>query len=140
MEYVPTTWISSGERIEPNLSGSVTVAPLLDTGAWLNFPAHKLYTDWRDDGRESDQGPYWEQELAAQLFRMRPEVQNELRLMTQYDFLLRMEDQNGEQWIMGEIEFPFRFTWSARAGEANSYNIRFFSQNRRPAVGFVPDF
>lgn len=140
VEYLPTAWISAGERIEPDMDGLIGAAPGLDTGSWLSFPAHKLYTQWRDDERESDQGPYYEQELAARVFRLRPSVQQEFRLMTQYDFLLRMEDQNGQQWIMGEVAFPFRFTWSAQAGELNTYNIRFFSQNRRPALGFTPDF
>ena len=74
---------------------------------------------------------------------MIPAVSGELAKMSKHRFLIRLTDENDQQWIIGSLEHPFDFSAPATTsnlGGLNNYSLRFRSDSPKRAAGFEPVF
>jgi len=91
---------------------------------------------WEERERRNPQGKYYEQLVQGTIRNMRPSVSGQLDEMAEYAFLLRLKDRNGRLWLIGEPDYPLRFTSSGGArdeGGLNSYQIEFSGQTPNKA-------
>jgi hypothetical protein len=114
------------------------------TGGWLSAPVLPTRQRWTEKERSSKHGPSYNQEVRAILPKMRPSISGEFQKMSFHRFLLRLTDLNGQKWLLGTLEYPFRFSANIDSAEQttglNNYPIRFISQTAERSTGFVPIF
>ncbi len=144
LEYAPIHWISSN-AFEPlaTAQGNWLYNILFTTGTWLKAPLLPKKRAWDEQSRSNAQGPWYAQQLEANTPKLRPTVTAELERMEKMRFLLKIEDKNGQPWILGSLEAPFEFKADAstgNSGDLNYYALRFSCSTPHRARGFNPIF
>ncbi len=145
VEYLPTTWIdrSAYEYIlAGNYNWQATIP--ISNGDWLKAPLVVYQNLWSEVHKPDKHGGYYDQTVNGQLAGWTPAATNELQKMENHTFLLRLTDKEKQQWILGTLEHPFRFTGNSstgrKVGNFKGHNIRWYSKTRRRASGYVPVF
>lgn len=143
LEYISTAWINLNtyERLISSSWNWQYDIPLT-TGQWLDFPILPREDLWNEVQSNSKQGPVYEQTISAITPRLRAEVTGAFQKMANHDFLLRLTDKQGQKWLIGQLNAPFRFRCNGTTGSGgsglNHYAIRFFCQTSQRATGFNP--
>jgi hypothetical protein len=143
IQYAPTNWINPAtyEKILSDSYNWQYDIPF-QTGDWLTMPLLSNQRPWNESQRNSPNGPYFEQQLSGVIPNLRPDVSGEFDAMTQYKFILKLEDRNGKTWLLGTLDHPFQFVCDGSAGAGsgalNNYSIQFISQTPHRAYGFIP--
>lgn len=144
LEYAPLILVDKSSYVPIYSSGNLLYNILfLEGGEWLSAPVLSGSTRWAEGENRNDQGSYYEQRLTGIVPKMRPEASSELELMSEYQYLIRLNDKNGKTWLLGTPDHPFYFQSDGTSGDGtglNDYGIRFFSDTPWRAKGFVPTF
>lgn len=142
VEYAPIGWIDIS-RYEPmrSSSGNWLYAIPFSTGDWLKMPLLPNGKNWEENSTRRDQGSRFNGQVSGTVPRLQPAASYELQQMEELDFLVKLQDRNGQPWLLGTLEAPLRF--KADAGTAdenglNSYRIQFLSQSKQRAAGYAP--
>lgn len=142
VEYAPVHWI-----FEPEFERVITDAGnwqytiTFTTGTWLTasvLPSGRL---WTESPQNAQQGTFYRQEVRAIAPKLRPEVSAVMQRMEKMGFLLKLQDKNGNPWILGDLDHPFFFNAAASTGDdtgLNSYELSWVSETKYRASGFVP--
>ena len=67
-------------------------------------------------------------------------VEEQFEQMPNYQYLLRLKDQNGNYWKLGTLETPFTFSVTSTSGnnsQRNGYQINFQSELPERVFGLV---
>lgn len=142
IEYAPTHWIYAPdfERIITD-AGNWQYNISFSIGTWLTASIRPAGRLWNESPRSNAQGPFYQQEARGIAPKMRPEVTRVFEQMEKMGFLLKIQDKNGQPWILGDLDHPFFFTAAAGTGDDegfNNYELAWVSQTKYRATGFVP--
>ncbi len=142
VEYAPIDWmdISQYEPMRDSAGHWLYAIPFA-TGDWLKLPLLVNGKNWEENSARRDQGSRFTGQVSGTVPRLRPAASFELQQMEELDFLVKLQDRNGQSWLLGTLEAPLRF--QADAGTAdenglNSYRIQFISQSGQRAAGYAP--
>lgn len=144
IEYASTAWVNQS-TYDQRLSGAYNWQSTIEftEEGWKKLPIlpgnEKL---WSEAERQTTQGKHYEQTVQAITPKMRPEVSGELMKMRNHRYLIRLTDKNGQPWILGTLEHPFRLIAAASTGSNtagyNNYSLQFRNQTPTRAAGYVP--
>jgi len=144
IEYASTAWVNQS-TYDQRISGAYNWQSTIQftEEGWKKLPVlpgnEKL---WNEQERQTKHGKHYEQSVQAITPKMRPEVSGELMKMRNHRYLIRLTDRNGQKWILGTMEYPFRLlsaaTSGGNTGAYNNYQLQFRSQTVARAAGFVP--
>lgn len=142
IEYAPVHWIYAPEfeRILTD-AGNWQYSITFTTGTWLTASVRPAGRLWNESPQNAPQGVFYQQEVRAIAPKLRPEVSLVMARMEKMGFLLKLQDRNGNPWILGDLERPFFFLANATTGDEaglNSYELAWASQTKYRAAGFVP--
>ena len=146
IEYLPVKWVDVA-TYDPIISPQRNWAHeinILGGKDWLSVPIKATKRSWIENQVTGRQGVHYSQSVSGLLPKNTPEIADELDRMSRHTFLLRVNDRNGQPWVLGTIEHPFRFSSSMSTGqksaEFNNHSIRFSALTPFKAFGFVPAF
>jgi len=142
IEYAPVQWIYADEfeRIITD-AGNWQYNITFTTGSWLSaslLPSNRL---WNELPQNAVQGVYYQQQANGIAPKLRPAVSHTLAKMEKMGFLLKLQDRNGQPWILGDLDHPFFFLAGGTTGDEsgfNNYELNFTSNTKHRASGFVP--
>ena len=142
IEYAPTHWIYAPEfeRIITD-AGNWQYTVAFTTGTWLTASVRPVGRLWNEAPQNAGQGVFYQQEVRAIAPKLRPEVSVVLERMEKMGFILKVQDRNGNPWILGTLENPFFFLAGGSTGDEaglNSYELAWTSNTKYRASGFVP--
>lgn len=142
IEYAPTHWIYAPdfERIITD-AGNWQYNISFSTGTWLTASVRPAGRLWNESPQNAGQGPYYRQEVRGIAPKLRPDVSRQLEQMEKMGFLIKLQDRNGQAWLLGTLENPFFFQAGATTGDEagfNNYELIWASETKFRAAGFVP--
>lgn len=141
IEYVPVAWVNlSYLAVAHSPFKPITEVPLTK-GDWLKAPTLIGKRLWTEKMKRTKQGISHEQLVTAIVPNLSPEGALELERMVYHRFLLRLKDANGVGWVLGTLETPFQFFIEGTSGDDGTrkqHRIRWQSETKRKAIGFIP--
>jgi len=142
IEYAPVHWIYAAEfeRIITD-AGNWQYTISFTTGSWLTASVRPAGRLWNESPQNAPQGVFYRQEVRAIAPKLRPEVSAVMARMEKMGFILKLQDRNGNPWILGDLDHPFFFLASASTADEtglNSYELTWTNNTPRRAAGFVP--
>ncbi len=142
VEYAPVDWIDAASY-EPLISstGNWLYEIPFSTGDWLKMPLLPTGRNWQENSARQNQGSRYQNQVSGTVPKLRPEANLELQQMEELDFILKIEDRNGQPWILGTLDAPIRFKADAGSADENglsSYQIQFFSEAKHRSAGYIP--
>lgn len=129
IEYAPTAWIDTS-FYQPQLDGHVWTGIIaFTTGNWLRMPVfYRPDQLWTQEQSDSQQGRSYQNTVRGTTPQLRVAVDAQLEQMPNYQYLLRLQDRNGNYWKLGTLETPFTFSCRSTAGnnsQRNQYEMNF---------------
>jgi len=136
VEYVPTIWVDASTWV-PRPYWPTGYSITLAQGSWLSADLLELRTGWQEQGRRPSQGVNFEDTISGVLPYTNDAVSELLAEMMEYRYLVRFRDANGNTWLLGSLESPLDFRFSAGSGNResglNTYNVEWLAQAAEPA-------
>jgi hypothetical protein len=122
VEYAPFPWIDF-DNYEELISSNyrhINDVPFLDGNTWLScylLPQPRIFEEIE---KNTSQGSYYQQSVQGTIAGQSPALSLELVSMKRYPYLLRLENREGEKFLLGTKEHPFRMTASFTTGPAHT--------------------
>lgn len=143
IEYLPLAWVDRNSfDVYLNDSYEQIANVNIVTGDWLKAA---VVADRRLFSETMQQGPHgvsFKGVVEGYVNYHSPALIQELNEMRGHEFLLRMTDGDGQQWLLGTLDHPFRFTFNVIGGERvtdfKHVLIRFESEYPQPIFGYNP--
>lgn len=146
VEYLPTKWVDKAAylRCIGGVYNHQSTIPTITGKDWLKAPLLCEQQLWTENFKESKHGGYYDISVTGQLAGWTTAGAGELNKTVNYTFLLRLTCNDGQKWLLGSLESPFRFKSSAtsgrKLGEFKGHNVIWYSKQAHKAVGYVPIF
>lgn len=137
IEYVPTAWVDASTWVpRPYWPTGYTIT--LAQGSWLSADLLELRNNWQEQASRPAQGNTFEDRVTGVLPYVNDAVSVLLAQMMEYHgYLVRGKDANGNSWLLGSLESPLGFSFSAGSGNRdsgiNTYNIEWAGVAAIPA-------
>lgn len=144
VRYISTAWINQNlyEPMVGPVYGQTFEVALQPTYDWLTMPLLPKGRGWKEKGIFSKQGDHYQQTVEGTIPRRTEALVAELRKMQRHRFILRIEDRNGQDWILGTFATPFRILVDFSTGDnpsgSNGIKIRFYCDTLQPAPAYDP--
>jgi len=143
LEYIPLASIdqSAYEDLILNNSTFLTAVPLLADEAWLSVPLLPKARLWNENPQTNKQGTSYTQRVGGTIKYMEPAASAELERMAEHDFILRVKDKNGQLWLLGSFDFPFKLIAPGTTGSSsvgNGYKLDFQAVTPTRAKAYGP--
>jgi len=143
IEYVPVDWVdvTVWEEILLNYSQKPTVGLL--QGDWLTAYVLPNSRSFTENQQSADQGEYFEINVAGVVPYHTPALAQELQVMKHTCFIIKMTDRTGQVWLVGDPEYPLRFTSRFVTGSGidsfRSHEITWNGLSPHKKYGYAPD-
>lgn len=142
IEYIPAIYVDklTYENNPTYQLHHITEIPLVAGRSWLKLPFFVLRNTWEETLERTEQGVIYTQRVTGILPSMTVEVNEELEIMMQHEYLLRLKDAQGTKWVLGTLDTPFLLSITSTSGDNSSrkgHQIQFQTQTTKRAKGFV---
>lgn len=143
IEYVPTHWVDAATWRQVYTSGWMWQYEfeLIEGASWLTASVLPR-PNWNEQGGRTVQGQRHTGGITAYTPRMRPAAQGVLAAMLEPRWLLRLTDRQGMPWLVGTLEHPCEFGYTATSGgqgRGSGYELRWSSEAATAAAGYQPE-
>lgn len=112
------------------------------SGTWLEAPVFFRRDQlWSQTPRENPQGRSYQQIVSGVTPQLRVAVEAILEEMANHAFILRLTDNQQQQWLLGTLDNPFYFQAPSTSGsgtQRGQYDLRWLSETPQRAFGFLP--
>jgi hypothetical protein len=141
VEYIPTSEVLDISGLYLLQNGNYAGTMVLASGtSWLQLPIYTLNAErqlYTETANQDAHGTTYSAELQGFVNGNTPAMEKLLDKMGKHwrTYLLRLTDANGQVWLVGSLEYPFRFKSNYSSREA-AHSITFYAKQPHKKRGW----